>query len=91
MYFIGLGNASKESAEMLPPAIPPIEDPELLSAVSALARSACVMRTLFLMVAEGKSAKGLLVKHDELTTMADVIIDKWRDHLGIDLEDLPVN
>lgn len=38
-------------------AIPDIENDELRNAVSALTRAACVMRTLFLMVAEGKPVK----------------------------------
>jgi hypothetical protein len=72
---------------MQPPTIPVIQDDELLDAVSALTRAACVMRALFLHVAEGESAVELLQKHDDLTTLAEAVIEKWRNHLGIDIED----
>lgn len=76
---------------MHPPTIPEIKDNDLLSAVSALTRAACVMRALFLHVAEGESAIELLEKHDEVAMLAETVIDKWRSHLGIDLDDALVN
>jgi len=76
---------------MHPPAIPAIEDDDLLAAVSALARAACVMRALFLHVAEGQSAKQLLEEHDEVAMLAETVIDRWREHLGIDLDGALVN
>jgi hypothetical protein len=59
---------------MQPPPIPVIQDDELLDAVSALTRAACVMRALFLHVAEGESAIELLKKHDDLATLAEAVI-----------------
>ena len=73
------------------PPIPVIEDDDLLQAVSALTRAVCVMRALFLHVAEGESPIELLQKHDDVTTLAEAIIDKWREHLGIDFEDTLIN
>jgi hypothetical protein len=71
----------------MPPTIPIIEDDDLLDAVSTLTRAACVMRALFLHVAEGESAIKLLRKHDVLASLAESVIEKWRQHLGIDVED----
>ena len=76
---------------MQPPAIPAIEDDNLRDAVSALTRAACVMRALFLHAAEGEPIKQLLEQHDEVATLADKIIDKWREHLGMDNEDALIN
>jgi hypothetical protein len=73
------------------PPIPAIEDDDLLTAVSALTQAACVMRALFLRVAEGESAIELLEKHDDVATLAEAVIDKWRAHLGIDFEDALIN
>jgi hypothetical protein len=73
--------------EMLPPTITVITDDELLNAISALTRAACVMRALFLHVAEGESAIDLLRKHDDIATLAEAVIEKWREHLCIDIED----
>jgi hypothetical protein len=81
----------ERGAIMQPLAIPEIEDDDLLSAVSALTRAACIMRALFLHVAEGESAIQLLQKHDEVATLAETVIDRWREHLGIDLDDALVN
>jgi hypothetical protein len=72
---------------MKPPRIPIIEDRDLLDAVSVLTRAACVMRALFLHVAEGESAIERLKKHDDVSTLAETVIEKWREHLGIDVED----
>jgi hypothetical protein len=69
-----------------PPPIPVIQDDELLDAVSALTRAACVMRALFLHVAEGESAIELLKNHDDLATLEEAVIEKWREHLGMDVE-----
>ena len=73
------------------PPIPVIEDDGLLQAVSALTRAVCVMRALFLHVAEGESPIELLQKHDDVTILAEAVIDKWREHLGIDFEDTLIN
>ena len=77
----------RHNSQMQRPRIPVIEDDELLAAVSALTRAACVMRALFLHVVEGGSAIELLKKHDEVATLAESVIEKWREHLGIDVED----
>ena len=76
---------------MQPPAIPAIDDDDLRAAVSALTRAACVMRALFLHAAEGEPIKQLLEQHDEAATLAEKVIDRWREHLGIDNEDALVN
>ena len=72
---------------MQPPRIPVIEDVDLLAAVGALTRAACVMRALFLHVAESEPATELLRQHDEEAARAESVIEKWREHLGIDVED----
>jgi hypothetical protein len=76
---------------MTPPPIPPIEDDDLRAAVSALTRAACVMRSLFLLAGEGAPVRDILMKHDEIATLADEIINKWRNHLGISEEDAFAN
>lgn len=76
---------------MQPPSIPAIEDDELMAAVSALTRAACVMRALFLRSAEGTPIKQVLEEHDEVAMLADAVIDKWRNHLGISLDDALIN
>lgn len=73
------------------PTIPAIQDDDLLAVVSALTQAACVMRALFLHVAEGESAIELLEKHDDVATLAEAVIDKWREHLGIDFKDALIN
>jgi hypothetical protein len=69
---------------MTPP-IPEIENEELKMAVSALTRAACVMRALFLHVAEGESAIDLLKKHDEVAMLAERVIEKWREYFNFGL------
>jgi hypothetical protein len=71
--------------------IPVIEDDDLLQAVSALTRAVCVMRALFLHVAEGESPIELLQEHDDVITLAEAIMDKWRELLSIDFEDILIN
>lgn len=73
------------------PPIPAIEDDDLLQAVSALTRAACVMRALFLHVAEGESPVELLQQHDDVATLAEAVIEKWREHLGINFKDALIN
>ena len=77
----------KDNHGMQAPPIPVIEDNELLDAVSALTRAACVMRSLLLSAVEGEPALDLLKKHNDVAMLADSIIEKWREHLGIDVED----
>jgi hypothetical protein len=74
------------------PIIPTIDDPELIAAVSALTRAACVMRSLFFIAGDGNpDIKELLEKHDEIATLADSVINRWRQHLGIAEEDILIN
>jgi hypothetical protein len=77
----------RRNLKMTPPPIPPIEDDDLRAAVSALTRAACVMRSLFFLAGEGTPVREILIKHDELATLADDVINKWREHLGISDED----
>ena len=67
------------------PDVPSIDDPEFKQALSALVRSAAVMRRLFLMVtAAGIDPKRLARDHGEVIMNADHVIDTWCDHLGIE-------
>jgi hypothetical protein len=73
----------EEDAKMKPPSIPVIENDDLREAVIALARSAWIMRGLFRQAESGRPIKQLLQEHEEAATVADEVIDKWMDHLGI--------
>ena len=47
------------------------------------------MRALFLHVAEGGSPVEPL--HDAVATLAETVIDGWREHLSIDFKDALIN
>jgi hypothetical protein len=67
------------------PAIPAIDDPEFKEALSALVRSATVMRQIFMMTtAAGIDPKRLAREHGEVIANADRVIDAWCEHLGIE-------
>lgn len=66
------------------PEIPSNQDPEFYHALSALVESASIMRQVLLMTtAAGIDHKRLMTEHSETITNADMVIDAWRDHLGI--------
>jgi hypothetical protein len=68
-----------------------LEDDDLHAVVSALTKAACVMRALFLHVAEGESPVELLEKHDDVATLAEAVIEKWREHLGINFDNTSIS
>jgi hypothetical protein len=79
----------------MPPPIPPITDPELIEAVSALTRAADSYRKAFLLLADRLLAAGggnnedfqyVLEKGEDTLHLSDAIIDAWRQQLGHDIE-----
>jgi len=80
----------------MPPPIPPITDPELLEAVSALTRAADSYRKAFfvlvhrLVTADGvdnEHVQYVLEKGEDKLHLSDAIINAWRQQLGHDEED----
>lgn len=66
------------------PDIPTIGDSEFRDALSALVRSASVMRKVFLMTtAGGIDHERLFKDHAEVIANADQVIDAWCEHMGI--------
>ncbi|MEO1702350.1 MAG: hypothetical protein AAFR71_09890 [Pseudomonadota bacterium] len=66
------------------PDIPEIGHPDFDAALSALVRSASVVRELLLMsITSDVDIKRLMARHSDLVMNADAVIDAWRDHLGI--------
>jgi hypothetical protein len=80
---------------MAAPSIPPITDPELLEAVSALIRSAQSFRKAsFLLSArlltaddEDEDLRSVVEEIGEPLIIAPLVIDAWRKQLGHDIED----
>jgi hypothetical protein len=80
---------------MAAPPIPPITDPELLEAVSALIRSAQSFRKAsFLLSArlltaddEDEDLRSVVEEIGEPLIIAPLVIDAWRKRLGHDIED----
>lgn len=78
------------------PPIPPILDSELIAAVSALAKSAQVYRTLLYKILDQQLAaltaeeRGtypavqLLLEEENNLNLADRVINAWREQLGTD-------
>jgi hypothetical protein len=78
------------------PPIPPITDPELLEAVSALTRSAQSFRKAFFLLSGRLLAAGdgddedlrhVVEEIGEPLIIAPLVIDAWRKQLGHDIED----
>jgi hypothetical protein len=68
------------------PPIPPITDPDLIEAVSALTRAAHSYHSVLFLVAEdiGDEVFNHLLKHEDLLNLSDAIINAWRQQLGHD-------
>jgi len=85
-------------ADIDSPPIPPILDPELIAAVSALAKSAQVYRSLLYKILDQQvavlpqeernahPAVRLLLEEENNINLADRVIDAWRQQLGIEDE-----
>ena len=80
----------------MPPPIPPITDPELLEAVSALTRAADSYRKAFLLLADRLLVAGggdnedfryVFEKGGDALHLSDAVINAWRRQLGHDVED----
>jgi hypothetical protein len=80
----------------MPPPIPPITDPELIEAVSALTRAADSYRKAFLLLADRLLVAGggdnedfryVIKKGGDALHLSDAIINAWRHQLGHDTED----
>ncbi len=79
----------------MPPPIPPITDPELLEAVSALTRAADSYRKAFLLLSHrllsadrgNEDFHYVMSKVEDQLLLSDAIIDAWRKQLGHDDED----
>ena len=79
----------------MPPPIPPITDPELIEAVSALTGTAETYRKAFLLLADRLLASGrdnedfryVLEKGGDALHLSDTVINAWRKQLGHDVED----
>ena len=80
----------------MPPSIPPITDPELLEAVSALTRAADSYRKAFFLLADRLLTAGggdnedfryVLEKGEDALHLSDAVINAWRQQLGHDVED----
>jgi hypothetical protein len=82
--------------ELTPPPLPIITDPELISAVSALAGAAHAYRSVLFKILgdmfeakdkdsiESHPATLTLMEHEEMLTMSDLVINAWRDQLALD-------
>jgi hypothetical protein len=67
--------------------VPEIESEELLEAVSALTRAADTYRKVLFIVASGNNKIiRKLIKHKDLLTQCDKVINTFRHHLGHDEE-----
>jgi hypothetical protein len=80
----------------MPPPIPPITDPDLIEAVSALTRAADSYRKAFLLLADRLLVAGggdnediryVLEKGGDALHLSDTVINAWRKQLGHDVED----
>jgi len=80
----------------MPPPIPPITDPELISAVSALARAGETYRKAFFLLAgrlldagggDNEDFQHVLAQCEDLLNLSDAVINAWRHQLGQDDED----
>jgi hypothetical protein len=69
------------------PAVPRFDDEELVTAVSALTRSAILMRTAFIQIAAGVPVRDVVGNHGKTLLLADSVIDRWADFYGIEGED----
>jgi len=66
------------------PEIPGKCDPEFDDALNSLVRSASSIRELLLMsLTSDTDMKALMLRHADLVTNCDKVIDAWREHLGI--------
>jgi hypothetical protein len=81
--------------EQGPPAIPPITDPDLLDAVSALTHAANSYRKAFLLLANylhaygagNEEVRNVLNMTGDALSLSDAIINAWSKQLGHDMED----
>jgi hypothetical protein len=68
-------------------AIPPISS-ELDEPVRALVRASTVLHKMFLLALDGQDPHELVRTHKELLLLCETIVGRWRDHLGMDVEEL---
>jgi hypothetical protein len=80
---------------LMPPPIPPITDPELIEAVSALTRAAESYRQAFFLLAQRLLTAGggdntdfryVMNKGEDALHLSDAVINAWRMQLGHDKE-----
>jgi hypothetical protein len=79
----------------MPPPLPPITDPELIEAVSALTRAAESYRQAFFLLAQRLLTAGggdntdfryVMNKGEDALHLSDAVINAWRMQLGHDKE-----
>ena len=61
---------------------------ELKLPVQSLARAAFLFRGVFLELADGRPLDDIVAEEDEFLELADVVLNGWISHLGLDNEDL---
>ena len=67
-----------------PPAIPHIQEPELLSAVSALTRAADLVRSAMIKATQASpEAMKVLIEHQNILLQADIVIDEFLEYMKV--------